>query len=162
MLCGGGAFMFRGWLQRLQGLAKRRGLRWLVLLLAVVSSLQYFSVELPRDGAIALESPLQQAFEKRQSGVWVETEGKVVKRLQDDRHGARHQRFIIRLAGGQTLLVSHNIDLAPKVPLRQGDRVGLRGRYEWNEKGGLIHWTHHDPQGRRQGGWIEHAGKTYR
>ena len=154
--------MFKSLLRQLQGLARRGGLRWLVLLLAVVSSLQYFSVELPPDAAIALETPLQQAIEKQRSGVWVEAEGKVVKRLREDRHGDRHQRFIIRVAGGQTLLVSHNIDLAPKVPLRQGDRVGLRGRYEWNEKGGLIHWTHHDPQGRRQGGWIEYAGKTYR
>jgi hypothetical protein len=58
--------------------------------------------------------------------------------------------------------VSHNIDLVPRVPLALDDSVEFRGRYEWNEQGGVIHWTHHDPQGDRPGGWIRHAGRLYR
>ena len=27
--------------------------------------------------------------------------------------------------------------------------------------GGVIHWSHHDPTKKRQGGWIEHNGKRY-
>ncbi len=148
--------------RQLQGLARRRGLRWLVLLLAIVSNLQYFSIELPPAADVSAETALQRAFQQQVSGGWVETEAVVVKRLRDDLHGSRHQRFIVRSPEGQSLLVSHNIDLAAKVPLAKGDRIKLRGRYEWNDKGGLIHWTHHDPQGRRQGGWIEYGGKTYR
>ncbi len=155
--------MLKIFLRQLQGMARRRGLRWLVLLLAIVSSLQYFSIELPLgDDDVSAETTLQRVFQQQASGIWVETEAVVVKRLRDDLHGSRHQRFIVRSPSGQTLLVSHNIDLAAKVPLAKGDRIKLRGRYEWNDKGGLIHWTHHDPQGRRQGGWIEYAGKTYR
>jgi len=125
-------------------------LRWLVLLLAVASSLHYFSTDLPpgeRGDAVA------RAFDARRSGVWVETEGVVARLLRDDLHGDRHQRFLVELPRGPTVLVSHNIDLAPRLPLRVGDRIELRGRYEWNEKGGVIHWTHHDPSNRRAGGW---------
>ena len=83
--------------------------------------------------------------------------------LPDDNDGSRHQRFILQLASGQTLLVAHNIDVAGRIDsLRVGDRVEFSGEYEWNPKGGVIHWTHHDPRGRHEAGWIRHGGKTYR
>lgn len=102
-----------------------------------------------------------EAFANRRSNVWVEASGSVERLLADDLHGSRHQRFLIELPGGHSLLVSHNIDLAPRVPLALGQIVELRGEYEWNEKGGLVHWTHHDPDNRRPGGWIRTAGRIY-
>jgi Protein of unknown function (DUF3465) len=95
-------------------------------------------------------------------GEMVEVTGRVSRILSDDREGSRHQRFVLTLDDGATLLVAHNIDLAPRVPLEVGDRARVRGRYEWNERGGVVHWTHHDPSGsRRAAGWIEHRGKVY-
>jgi len=102
---------------------------------------------------------IEEAFARRESGFMVTLDARVVKNLRDDLDGSRHQRFLIELDGGRTLLVAHNIDLAERIPLRENARVTLRGQYEWNEKGGLIHWTHHDPQGRHPGGWIEAAGR---
>lgn len=85
--------------------------------------------------------------------------GEVVKVLPDDDEGSRHQRFIIRLGGHEhTLLVAHNIDLADRVAIEEGDMLLIRGQYEYNDQGGLLHWTHHDPDGRREGGWIELDG----
>ncbi len=103
-----------------------------------------------------------QLFDARRSGEMVTVDGAVERTLADDNDGSRHQRFILRLSSGHTLLVAHNIDLADRVPLRSGDRVRVSGEYEWNEQGGVLHWTHHDPQGRRVGGWIEHEGTRYR
>ncbi len=96
------------------------------------------------------------------AGQWVELSGTVQRLLGDDNEGSRHQRFILQLAQQQrTLLIAHNIDLAARVPLRRGDKVRLRGRYESNDRGGVIHWTHHDPQGLNSGGWIEYQGVRY-
>jgi hypothetical protein len=102
------------------------------------------------------------AFEGGKSDIQVEGKGIVIKVLSDDNDGSRHQRFLLRLDSGQTLLVAHNIDLAPRVSsLSEGDGVAFYGVYEWNSKGGVIHWTHHDPNDRHVPGWLQHNGETY-
>ena len=82
--------------------------------------------------------------------------------LSDDNEGSRHQRFILRLASGQTLLIAHNIDIAPRIEaLRSGERVAFYGQYEWSAEGGVIHWTHHDPDGQHDSGWLKYNGMVY-
>ena len=96
------------------------------------------------------------------SDAQVQDSGKVVKILADDNRGSRHQKFLVRIASGQTLLFAHNIDLAPRIAdIQVGDFVRFRGEYVYNPKGGVVHWTHLDPQGRHFGGWIKHNGNTY-
>lgn len=108
------------------------------------------------------DSVLQDAYDNRQSDLQVQGEGVVVKVLPDDRKGSKHQRFLLRLGSGQMLLIAHNIDLAPRINgLEKGNTVAFYGEYEWNEKGGVVHWTHHDPGGRHAGGWLRHDGITY-
>ena len=108
------------------------------------------------------DEALARAFEQRTSNIQVEGQGIVRKVLSDDNDGSRHQRFILALASGQTLLISHNIDLAPRVAgLRKGDVVSFSGEYEWNALGGVIHWTHRDPGKRHPDGWIKHDSKLY-
>ena len=105
---------------------------------------------------------LENAFAQRISNLQVTGQGTVVKVLREDGNGSRHQRFIVRLDSGRTVLVAHNIDLAPRIDaLRAGDTVAFYGEYEWNPKGGVIHWTHRDPHGRHPAGWIRHEGQTY-
>jgi hypothetical protein len=105
---------------------------------------------------------IKSAFKNHNNGLQVEGQGVVTNILPDDLTGTRHQRFIVRLSSGHTLLIAHNIDLAPRViSLRKGDKIFFNGVYEWNSKGGTIHWTHHDPGGRHTAGWIKHNGKKY-
>jgi hypothetical protein len=85
----------------------------------------------------------------------------VMRLLPDDTEGARHQRFLVRVEDGLTILVAHNRDLAARVPVQAGDSVVLQGEYVWNPRGGVIHWTHHDPEHRHQPGWIEYHGHRY-
>lgn len=99
---------------------------------------------------------------KRDTGEWIEATGFVVRLLHDDDDGSHHQRFILDTGGGRTLLIAHNLDLSGRVPVSLGDRVSVRGMYEWNDLGGLLHWTHHDPQGVEDGGWVRHRSLEYR
>jgi hypothetical protein len=116
-----------------------------------------------RDPGITLDRSVQRAFENRQSNVQVEGEGIVERVLSDDRSGLPHQRFIVRLASGQTVLIEHNIEAAPRIKnLKVGDTVEFSGEYVWNEQGGLVHWTHDDPAGKHPDGWVKHNGQTYK
>ena len=112
--------------------------------------------------AANFEQTLQQAYQNRQSNLQIQGSGRVIKTLPDDTQGSRHQRFIVKLASGQTLLFAHNIDLAPKIRgLKKGDTIAFNGEYEWSEQGGVIHWTHKDPSRHHVDGWLEHNGQRY-
>ena len=105
---------------------------------------------------------LARAFNQHESALQIEGTGKVVRLLSDDNDGSRHPRFIVELKTGQTLLIAHNIDLAPRIiSLKAGDDIEFFGEYEWNEQGGTIHWTHRDPKGHHIAGWIKHEGSVY-
>ncbi len=105
---------------------------------------------------------LAQAFADGTSNIQVEGKGTVLKLLKDDLQGRKHQKFLLKLASGLTVLIAHNIDLSARIEnLNVGDEVAFYGEYEWNNKGGVIHWTHHDPRGQHINGWLKHQGKTY-
>ncbi|NNE47975.1 MAG: DUF3465 domain-containing protein [Rhodothermales bacterium] len=105
---------------------------------------------------------IRDAFADQRSGIMVTARGEVVRILSDDLDGSRHQRFIVSLDTDHTVLLSHNIDLAPRVPVQIGDSVAFRGQYEWNDRGGVVHWTHRDPSGRREGGWIRYGERQFK
>lgn len=104
---------------------------------------------------------IERAFANKQSDIQVQGTGAVVKLLPDDTKGAQHQKFLVRINPQQTLLFAHNIDLAPRVPLQVNDTITFNGEYVYNPKGGVMHWTHHDPDGRHENGWITLHNETY-
>ncbi|GMW03676.1 MAG: hypothetical protein AMXMBFR84_48100 [Candidatus Hydrogenedentota bacterium] len=113
--------------------------------------------------AVQSSGVIETAFQNRQSNLLVRELGVVDRLLPDDNDGSRHQRFIVRLGSGHTVLIAHNIDLAPRVAsLNAGEVVEFQGEYEWSDKGGVVHWTHHDPQGKHPGGYISHKGNVFR
>ncbi|ELA3117983.1 DUF3465 domain-containing protein [Vibrio vulnificus] len=130
-------------------------MKWFLAFWLILASC--FSVSLYANDAV-----LQQAYQSQQSDLQVQGFGQVAKVLPDDNDGSRHQKFILKLNSEQTLLVAHNIDLAPRIPnLKVGDSVEFYGEYEWNKKGGVLHWTHKDPQNRHAHGWLKHNGQVY-
>jgi hypothetical protein len=104
---------------------------------------------------------IEQAFKAKKSDVQVSGHGVVIKLLKDDNKGSRHQKFLVKINAQQTLLFAHNIDLAPRVPVQAGDEISFYGEYVYNPKGGVIHWTHHAPQGDHVAGWILHNDQKY-
>ena len=102
------------------------------------------------------------AFKNKKSDVQVEGQGTVIKLLADDTKGNEHQKFIVELASGQTIMFAHNISISDKIKdLKVGDEIKFAGEYIWNDEGGLVHWTHHDPEKKHSDGWLEHNGNRY-
>lgn len=139
----------------------------LLLLAAIIAAIAVFrsfggGQHSPASPDVGSSSAIAHAFAAHADGVAVQGQGNVVRVLPDDTEGSRHQRFIVRLDSGQTVLIAHNIDLAPRVaPLAPGDSVSFSGEYVWNDKGGVIHWTHHDPGGTHAPGWIKRNGQVF-
>jgi hypothetical protein len=131
---------------------------WLTTLAACASA-----PAINTNGAVSeSDQRLARAFEQHESDIQVEGQGIVTRLLADDNEGSRHQRFIIELKTGQTILISHNIDLALRIDsLEAGDEVTFFGEYVWNSQGGTVHWTHLDPKGRHVAGWVKHKGRVY-
>ncbi len=102
------------------------------------------------------------AHQVKESNLIVEVDATVIRKLPDDEFGDIKQTFLVQLENGHTLLVAHNVDIAPRVPVVPGAEVRLAGEYDWNSRGGVIHWTHHDPDGEREGGWIRYQDHMYR
>ena len=112
--------------------------------------------------ATAGEQQIMQAYQQQQSNIQIRAQGVVKAILPDDNQGSRHQKMILKLNNGLTILIAHNIDLAPRIDgLRKGEIVEFYGEYEYSQKGGVIHWTHHDPQGKHIDGWLKYQGKMY-
>ena len=87
-----------------------------------------FSLNPPSSFAGESDAQLTAAFENQQSNLQIQGDGIVSKILPDDTKGSQHQRFILRLTNGQTLLIAHNIDLAPRIDnLNVGDTVEFYG-----------------------------------
>lgn len=108
------------------------------------------------------QQKIMQAYQLQRSNVQVQAQGAVKAILPDDNEGSRHQKMILKLDNGLTVLIAHNIDLAPRIEgLKKGDIVEFYGEYEYSQKGGVIHWTHHDPRGKHIDGWLKYQGKMY-
>jgi hypothetical protein len=121
---------------------------------------QQFGPGLPTETELG-DGGIAALYAQQQSDTMVEFEARVDRVLSDDNVDSRHQRFILKLDNGHTVLVAHNIDLAARVPVREWDLVKVRGEYEYNPQGGVVHWTHRDPGMGIKHGWIEHQGQRY-
>ncbi len=115
---------------------------------------------IPPGETINGDAQVLEAQANHQKKVEVTFTAPVRKLLPDDTKGTEHQRFLLELSNGTTVLVAHNTDLAPYIPIHEGDLLTLHGEYIWNRKGGVLHYTHHSTN-RHESGWIQFNGQTY-
>ena len=99
------------------------------------------------------------AFSNKLSGIGVINKGKVIKILEDGHKGTHHQRFIIRIPSGRSVLIAHNIEQAYQVKIKINDEVETKGNYVWSKYEGLLHNTHHANRGEHDDGYINFVGK---
>ena len=105
---------------------------------------------------------ISEAFGAQRNLPQVQGSGIVIKVLKDDTKGLQHQKFLLKISDNITILIAHNIDLAPRVAdIAEGDTVAFKGEYIYTPKGGTVHWTHKDPRGHHEAGYLKHNGKTY-
>ncbi len=90
------------------------------------------------------EVTAETAYARKMDRVPVTAQGKVVEILADDADSTPHQKFIIEVHSSHTILISHNLLRAYRIPVKIGDWVEVHGTFVWNRHGGLIHNTHHD------------------
>lgn len=144
-----------------------------LILSALFLALSFTACRAP-DNAQKLESTPVSSTAKMDAGAIVEAYGAhrnlpqvqgsgiVVKVLKDDTNGSQHQKFLLKVSDNITILIAHNIDLAPRVAdIQEGDIVSFNGEYIYTPKGGTVHWTHKDPRGNHAAGWLEHKAKKY-
>jgi hypothetical protein len=110
----------------------------------------------------AQNAAIQRAFEQHSDGAELTATG-MVDRVLSDQSGPSgpHERFIVRLSSGMTVLIEHNLSIAPRVPVAVGMPVTVHGEYVWNAEGGLLHFTHHDPDRSHEAGYILYSGRRY-
>ncbi len=104
------------------------------------------------------------AFNARRSHVEVVAAGTIYRILgtREGRSGS-HEGFLIRLDSGckASIKVETNVSLTGPVPLAGGEAVEVKGEYEYNPLGGVIHWTHHALGGHHEGGYVKAANVLY-
>ena len=116
------------------------------------------------NGSTPDNAALCRAYTSGTSHVEVTAEGTVVREFGVRAGRASpHEGFLMRLSSDCSLVVrvEANVDFTGTFALRRGQTVDVRGEYEYYPLGGVIHWTHRDPRGRHEGGFISVDGKTY-
>ncbi len=112
----------------------------------------------PDDGAVC------RAYANQHSRVEVIADGSVVRLLGTQLGpSGPHEGFLLRLRRGCTLTVrvETSVDFTGPIPLHAGDVVVVKGEYEYDVLGGVIHFTHRELYGRHAGGYVELHGTYY-
>ncbi len=112
----------------------------------------------PNDGLVC------NAYARQHSRVEVIADGSVVRLLGTQLGpSGPHEGFLLRLRRGcaLTVRVETSVDFTGPIPLRVGDIVVVKGEYEYDALGGVIHFTHRELYGRHAGGYVQLRGTYY-
>jgi hypothetical protein len=112
----------------------------------------------PNDAAVC------EALRTGRSHQEVVADGKVVRELGvAPGRVSPHEGFLMQLSSGCSVVVrvEANTDFTGTFPVAAGEGVVVKGEYEYYPRGGVIHWTHRDPRGRHENGYIQIGGRIY-
>ncbi len=105
------------------------------------------------------------AIAQNRDGVEVTVEGPVIHVLAESNgESGTHDRFVIEVRSGskeQDILIADNVSIGRTAPIQEGDDVTVKGVLAIDPSGPVIHWTHHDPSGRHESGFIRDRGVLY-
>lgn len=85
----------------------------------------------------------------------------IKKMLREEDYREPHQRFLLMLSNGTTVLVANDLQYGTYAPVQEGNVVRIHGEYIWNERGGVLHWTHKSDEPRHESGYIDFNGMRY-
>ncbi len=72
-----------------------------------------------------------------------------------------HEEFSVQTSSGPVDVID-NVGIAPRIPVKPGQPIQIRGEMVHDPgKLPIVHWTHHDPGGRHQDGFIRFRGRMY-
>ncbi|MBX9693137.1 MAG: DUF3465 domain-containing protein [Cyanobacteria bacterium] len=114
----------------------------------------------PHERLRATQQTIIDAQSRQLRRVEVVTSAQVWRLLPTDNNGLRHQKFLIRLNNGTTVLVANDLTMGQMVPVQPGDVVEIKGEYIWTKRGGVLHWTHRSDSA-HPSGWIRLGDQTY-
>ncbi len=110
------------------------------------------------------DAVLCSAYKDEASHVEVIVDGSIARILgtQEGRSG-EHEGFLLRLASGcaLTVRVETNVSITGSIPLRGGERVTVKGEYEYYPEGGVVHWTHRAFGSHHASGYVEAGDRLY-
>ena len=107
------------------------------------------------------EDLIVSAWQQKRSNIHVQFEARVILKLPDEDDYDNSQKFLVVLENGHRLLISHDLDFSTRVPILVNSLIRVKGEYDWNGTGGMVHWTHKDISDQRDGGWIELNNQRY-
>lgn len=98
------------------------------------------------------------------ASAWVRFEGTVQSQphfFYGSRTHCMHEAFEVATKAGPLEIVD-NVSIAPRCPVQRGDAVEICGQMVHDRgRPPIVHWTHHDPEGQRSGGFIRLHGRLY-
>lgn len=115
-----------------------------------------------RPGQVFTDEQLIQAVQSRRSVFFVEAGELVVEKiLPVDKKGLPHQKWLAKLSDGNSVQIVYNSKKGERIPIKVGDKFQVGGQFLWTARGGILHWLHDDPEGKRPSGYVYLKGVVY-
>jgi hypothetical protein len=141
---------------------KQLNLRLTIIAVAIMLPVLYGFTRASTSEQPSTSSDPGRAQRDGKNGVVTELSGHVESLLAEVASGEQRQEFLMRLTPELSLWVHHSTESGNPVPLMTGDRVRVRGVYDWTPEGGVLRTMNSGPTDESRNGWVMRRGVVYR